>query len=91
VVTRDYILAMTASIRVAKAKLSELINAAERGEEVIITGHGKPRAKLIAVLPQPTRGGFDWDKIRRVAKKASTGRRGPTGTQIIRRDRDSRW
>ena len=40
---------MTASIREAKAKLSELLDSAERGEEVIITSNGKPRVKLVPV------------------------------------------
>jgi prevent-host-death family protein len=32
----------------AKNKFSELLDRAERGEEVIITRHGKPVAKLVA-------------------------------------------
>ncbi len=73
---------MTASIREAKAKLSQLLDSAERGEEVIITSNGKPRARLVPV-PAQRRGGFDWDKIRRLAKKGRTGKRGPDATQII--------
>ena len=35
----------------AKTHLSELISRAERGEEVIITRHNKPVAKLVPVNP----------------------------------------
>lgn len=35
----------------AKTHLSELIARAERGEEVIITRHNKPVAKLVRVTP----------------------------------------
>ncbi len=37
----------------AKTHLSELIARAERGEEVIITRHNKPVAKLVPVTEQP--------------------------------------
>ena len=37
----------------AKTHLSELIARAERGEEVIITRHNKPVAKLVPVAPPP--------------------------------------
>jgi prevent-host-death family protein len=35
----------------AKTHLSELIARAERGEEVIITRHNKPVAKLVPIAP----------------------------------------
>ncbi|OGB03050.1 MAG: hypothetical protein A3E25_15140 [Burkholderiales bacterium RIFCSPHIGHO2_12_FULL_69_20] len=38
----------------AKTHLSELIARAERGEEVIITRHNKPVAKLVPVTEQPS-------------------------------------
>ena len=81
---------MTASIREAKSKLSELIDSAERGEEVIITAHGKPRAKLVPI-PKRTRRGFDMDKLRRLAKRGSTGKKGgPGSTKIISDLREDR-
>ena len=42
-----------------KDKASELIAAAERGEEIVITRHGKPTVKLVAI---PT--GIDLNKRR---------------------------
>lgn len=32
----------------AKTKLSELLDRVERGEEIVITRHGKPVARLVA-------------------------------------------
>ena len=34
----------------ARSNLSRLLKEAERGEEVVITRHGKPVAKLVPVL-----------------------------------------
>ncbi len=45
----------------AKTHLSELIARAERGEEVIITRHNKPVAKLVPMDDQPP---FDPEKRR---------------------------
>lgn len=39
----------TVGIAEAKAKLSELLERAERGEEVVIARYGKPVAKIVAV------------------------------------------
>ena len=36
----------------AKTRLSELVAAAERGEEVVIARDGKPAARLVAVVTQ---------------------------------------
>lgn len=41
----------------AKARLSALVSQAERGEEIIITRHGKPVAKLVPVRPVRRTGG----------------------------------
>ncbi|MEI6158482.1 MAG: type II toxin-antitoxin system prevent-host-death family antitoxin [Roseococcus sp.] len=41
----------------AKAHLSALVSRAERGEETIITRHGKPVAKLVPVRPARRQGG----------------------------------
>lgn len=36
----------------AKTRLSELVAAAERGEEVLIARNGKPAVRLVAVVEQ---------------------------------------
>lgn len=44
-------------MRDAKATLSSLVAAAERGQETVITRHGKPVARLVpeAAEPEPKR------------------------------------
>lgn len=39
------------NLATAKAQLSELIGRAENGEEVVITRHGRPVARVIPVTP----------------------------------------
>jgi prevent-host-death family protein len=38
------------SLADAKARLSELIARAEAGEEIVVTRHGQPVARIVAVL-----------------------------------------
>ena len=51
---------MELPIRDAKARLSELVAAARKGERVIITKHGQPTAELVRC---DRRGGIDFDKL----------------------------
>ena len=51
---------MELPIRYAKARLSELVAAARRGERVVITRHGRPTAELVRC---DRRGGIDFDKL----------------------------
>ena len=51
---------MELPIRDAKARLSELVSAARKGERVIITRHGQPTAELVRC---DRRGGIDFDKL----------------------------
>jgi prevent-host-death family protein len=81
---------MTRSIREARAKLSSLVESAARGEEIIITSHGKPRAKLVAI-PTPPRRALDMNRIRRLAKSGRTKRRSSLdSTNIISELREDR-
>jgi len=43
---------LTVNLGHAKAHLSELLDKVEAGEEVVITRHGRPTARLQAVSPQ---------------------------------------
>ncbi len=43
---------MNIGIAEAKAKLSELVERAAKGEEIVIERHGKPVARLVAELPK---------------------------------------
>ena len=40
-------------LRDAKMHLSALVDAAERGEETVITRHGKPVARIVREDPEP--------------------------------------
>ena len=37
----------------AKARLSELTRRAEAGEDIVLTRHGKPAARLVLAAPPP--------------------------------------
>lgn len=39
------------NLAVAKAQLSELVNKVEAGEEVLITRHGRPVARMVPATP----------------------------------------
>jgi prevent-host-death family protein len=45
---------MQVNMHDAKTKLSELVAAAERGEEVVIARNGTPAARLVAIAPEHT-------------------------------------
>lgn len=45
---------MEISVSDAKAQLTELVRRAEGGEEVVLTRHGQPAAKLVAVKTKVT-------------------------------------
>ena len=52
-VTRHYTWGMIANVRTAKARLSELLERAAAGEEIVITSGGRPKAKLVALEASP--------------------------------------
>lgn len=45
---------MHVSLSEAKARLTDLVRQAEAGEEVVLTRHGRPAARIIALTPAPT-------------------------------------
>lgn len=57
----------------AKSKLGQLLDIVERGEEVVITRHGRAVAKMV-----PTSSGHDRDKARRIADQLLEAGRGLT-------------
>ena len=57
----------------AKNRLSSLVNRAEKGEEIIITRHGRPVAKLVPSAPV-----FDRKKARKAVEEMRRLRRGVT-------------
>lgn len=46
---------MRISVTDAKAQLTELVRRAEAGEEVVLTRHGQPVVRFVAVAPRPDR------------------------------------
>lgn len=48
------ILEMETSVSDAKAQLTDLVRRAESGEEVVLTRHGQPVARIVAAKPKPT-------------------------------------
>lgn len=61
----------------AKTHLSELLQRAERGEEITITRHGKPVAKLVPVVDQAVEARLrrEWtlEQSRKLRKRYSLG------------------
>jgi prevent-host-death family protein len=47
--------AMKISVSDAKGKLTDLVRRAESGDEIVLTRHGRPAARLVAVSRQPSR------------------------------------
>jgi prevent-host-death family protein len=80
------------AIAEAKDRLSELVAAAEAGEEIVITRHGKPAARLVHTVEQNRA-----EKRRILEEVARIGREnlaryGPTTAEeiIAWRDEDRR-
>lgn len=44
---------MDIPVTAARARLSELVRRAEAGEEIVLTRHGRPAARLVPVAPPP--------------------------------------
>ena len=45
---------MQISLSDAKARLTDLVRQAEAGEEVVLTRHGKPAARIVPMAPVPS-------------------------------------
>lgn len=83
---------MITTLRESKARLSELVERAASGEEVLITVRGRPRARLVAARhPDIAEGGMaDWaDRLRRLQKKY--GAMPASGRSVVEELRDERW
>jgi prevent-host-death family protein len=84
---------MTTSLRVAKARLSEMVKRASRGEEVVITVHGKETAKLVAIPRQRKK--IDKEKwlkrLERLREQSWIGRYGKSAQEIQDEDRADRF
>ena len=79
-----YGLPMLVNVRAAKDALSGLLEKASRGEEVIITSDGRPKARLVSMRKTAKPFKVDWGLL-----KSIPWRGGKTAEQIIREERDS--
>jgi prevent-host-death family protein len=72
----------------AKNKLGSLLDRVEQGEEIVITRHGKPVARLV-----PNPGGFDRAQARaafdRLRARAALVKGGPFDWEEFKADRDA--
>jgi prevent-host-death family protein len=84
---------MVTTLREAKARFSEMVKRASRGEEVVITVHGKETAKLVAVPKRNKK--IDKEKWLRELDKLReenwTGRYGKSAQEIQDEDRTDRF
>jgi prevent-host-death family protein len=76
---------MIANVRNAKARLSELLERAAAGEEIVITSDGRPKAKLVGI--PPVRAIYH---VNRRLLAVATRKAGTTAEKAIRQDRDGR-
>jgi prevent-host-death family protein len=78
------------SVAETKNRLSDLIDRAEKGEEIVITRHGKPVAKISGLKPLSrtlTAAGLDWLAERRVGR----GKPKEDAGTFVSRMRDEEW
>ena len=82
---------MIATLKESKARLSELVTKAANGEEVIITVHGKPKARLAAITNAgaPTMAGWV-RQLRTLQHTCGTGRQPSDGVAVLRDLREER-
>jgi prevent-host-death family protein len=82
---------MIATLKESKARLSELVAMAARGEEIIITVHGKPKARLAAIAsPAPPKMAGWVRQLRALQQACGTGREPVDGATVLRDLRDDR-
>jgi prevent-host-death family protein len=80
---------MIATLRESKTRLSELVNLANSGEEILITVHGQPKARILSVL-EPRSDTADWlrelSTLRSSLGQPSTCQK-PSALDEVREDR----
>jgi prevent-host-death family protein len=85
---------MVKTLRESKAKLSELVETASRGEDVLISVRGKVKARLTRATESPARlTGLEWAQELLTLQK-SVGARGKlklTSEQILSESRADRF
>jgi len=69
----------------AKSRLSEFLDRAAAGEEIIITSDGRPKARLVALDAAPVPYLAHRDRLKAGKRKSGLG-----AEELIRQDRDGR-
>jgi prevent-host-death family protein len=80
---------MIATLRESKTRLSELVQLANSGEEIFITVHGEPKARLLPVVKNQG-GSADWLRELETLRKSlgkPANRRKPSALDEVRKDR----
>ncbi|MBI5385198.1 MAG: type II toxin-antitoxin system Phd/YefM family antitoxin [Verrucomicrobia bacterium] len=79
---------LTFPVRLAKAKLSALLELVASGQEVVITSDGKPKARLVSAEAAKSRKVFTGmgDHL----KSMPVQTQGPFADELVRTDRDGR-
>jgi prevent-host-death family protein len=85
VVTCGYTDLMIANVRTTKARLSELLERAAAGEEIVITSDGRPKARLVGIELVRTPYRVNRRLLAVAPRKADSA-----AERMIRRDRDGR-
>ena len=75
------------SVRTAKAHLSGLLEQVARGQEILITSDGVPKARLVPISTEKRR---PFLGTRAHLATMPAWKSGPSAEEIVREDRDSR-
>jgi prevent-host-death family protein len=87
---------MVATLKEGQQNLSQLVELASQGEDIVITVDGKPKARLtraesVPAEQLPIRDKSRWLKeLEELRKQYSTGKKGPSVEQILEEDRADR-
>jgi prevent-host-death family protein len=83
---------MVKSLRESKAKLSELVDRASRGEDVLITVRGHVKARLTQAAPESAQTGARWAEELRALHRSMKVRPNPrlTTERILAEQREDR-
>ena len=82
---------MIATLRETKAKLSEMVKLAAKGEDILITVHGRVQACLTQPPRRSARDNRKWAReLTALRRKYSTGKRGRTAEEIVSEGREER-
>ena len=78
---------MQASIRTVKDRFSEFVRLARLGEEIIVTYHDKPVAKLVPVSPEDVEAATNrhtlLQELKELRESLPGGRSGPPMSQTV--------